>query len=210
MKKTLQNFIKKNDQMPLAAVLRNITPEEAVPVSDVLVENGFTVLEVTLPSPDSFETLKRIKEKHGDKIVLAAGTVLKPSEVSEVKAVGCDLVVSPNTNPDVIKETIKQDLVSVAGCQTPTEMFVGINAGTDIVKIFPPISVAYFNAMKSIAPKDTQFWPTGAMVENVADFFGAGALIMGTSPKLYMAGREVAQVGDYAKALTQAVRDYRS
>ena len=210
MKETLKRFHEKNDQMPLAAVLRGMPPEEALDVADALVENGFTILEITLNNPDPFESIKLIGERYGDKVLLAAGTVMHPDEVAKVKDLGCDLAVSPNFNADVVKETVKQGLVSVSGTQTPTEMFGALNAGADIIKIFPPIDVAYFNAMKSVAPAGTVLWPTGATVENVAGFFGAGATTMGVGPVLYKPGKSAKEVGDYAKALTQAVRDARS
>ena len=71
--------------MPLVAVLRGITPDEAVAVSDVLVESGFTIMEVTLNSPSPYESIQLMNKRHGDKISLGAGTVLKSTEVKMVK-----------------------------------------------------------------------------------------------------------------------------
>ena len=90
---------------PLIAILRGVTPLEAESVSEVLIESGISIIEIPLNSPKPFETIARMVEFHGDKGIFGAGTVLTEDEVSKVADVGGKIIVSPNSNPSIIKKT---------------------------------------------------------------------------------------------------------
>ena len=94
-----------NSRRPLIAILRGITPLEAESVSDVLIEAGIKIIEVPLNSPRPYETIERMVKFHGDKGIFGAGTVLKDDEVSKVADAGGNIIVSPNSNPLIIKKT---------------------------------------------------------------------------------------------------------
>ena len=193
-KASLQNFMDKNDQMPLVAVLRGITPDEAVAVSDVLVDSGFTIMEVTLNSPNPYDSIALMNQRHGDTIALGAGTVLQPNQVKRVKDAGGELIISPNLNVDVIHETVEQDMVSIPGCYTPSEAFVALDAGADVIKFFPAdtLGISFIKGVKAVLPKDTRICPTGGVnADNMGDFITAGATSMGMGSALYKAGKSL-------------------
>lgn len=211
-KATLDHFIEKNNVMPLVAVLRGITPDEAVAVSDVLVESGITIMEVTLNSPDPYESIQLMGQRHGSNIALGAGTVLKPDEVKKVKDAGGSLIISPNLNLDVVRETVAQGMVSIPGCYTPSEAFTALDTGADVIKIFPAdtLGISFITGIKAVLPTGTRICPTGGVnVQTVPDFIGAGVTSMGMGSALYKAGKSIEDIGTSAKDFVNAVHKAR-
>ena len=90
-----------------------------------------------LNSPDPLASIARLAASLGDRALIGAGTVLEPAQVAEVKAAGGRLIVSPNTNPTVIRATVAAGLVSSPGYFTPSEAFAAIEAGAHALKFFP-------------------------------------------------------------------------
>ena len=126
-----------NSRRPLIAILRGITPLEAESVSDVLIEAGIKIIEVPLNSPRPYETIERMVKFHGDKGVFGAGTVLKDDQVSKVADAGGNIIVSPNSNPLIIKKTKELNMLSFPGVFTASECFQALDAGADGLKFFP-------------------------------------------------------------------------
>jgi 2-dehydro-3-deoxyphosphogalactonate aldolase len=195
------------EQMPLIAILRGITPEEVEDISDALVDNGIIFMEVTLNSLNWEESLRRIKARHGDHIILGAGTVLSEVDVDRVKAVGGQVIISPNMDMGVIKRTKELGLVSVPGCYTPSECFTALKAGADILKIFPAdtLGVPFIKAISAVLPSGTPICPTGGVTaENMHTFMDAGVYAMGMGSALYKTGRSKEDVGVQATKLVKA------
>ena len=97
---------------PIIAILRGIKPIEAESVSEILIDSGIKIIEVPLNSPSPIETLNRMVDFHGDAGIFGAGTVLNIEQVEQVHATGAKLIVSPNTNVDVIKKTKQLGMIS--------------------------------------------------------------------------------------------------
>ena len=95
----LQAFM---DRLPLVAILRGITPEEAEPVGLALFEAGFTMVEVPLNSPDPLRSVEALARALGDRMLVGAGTVLTPEAVDEVAASGSRVMVAPNFDEAVV------------------------------------------------------------------------------------------------------------
>ncbi len=190
-------LLKLIEKMPLVAILRGITPEEAVPVSDVLVNAGFTFMEVTLNSPGWEESLRLMKGRHGSDIVLGAGTVLTPDEVDKVQAAGGQAIISPIMRVDVIRRSKELGLLSVPGCYTPTECFAALEAGADILKIFPAdtLGTPFIKAINAVLPDGTRICPTGGVkTENMKDFLDVGVSAMGMGSALYKPGKSLEDI----------------
>lgn len=175
----------------LVAILRGIHPHEAVAIGQVLVDAGFRAIEVPLNSPDAFSSIALLAGAFGDNTLIGAGTVLQPNEVDQVKAAGGQLIVSPNTNPEVIRRSKAADLVSMPGFATATEAFAAIDAGADGLKMFPAGAggVATLGALKSVLPADTPVYAVGGVgPTNMAEFAKAGAVGFGLGSNLYRPG----------------------
>ena len=201
------SILEQIDEAPLIAILRGITPEEAEPVSDILFAAGFRFLEVTLNSPDWEESLRRINRRHGDAILLGAGTVLTAKDVDKVRDAGGKAVISPNMNPAVIRKSREQGLLALPGCFTPSECFTALDAGADALKLFPAdcLGPAFLRAMKAVLPEGTRLCPTGGITPETLDSFReAGAWAAGTGSSLYRPGKSLEEIGKMAKAFSEA------
>ena len=93
----LARFNQAMQDLPLVAILRGLSPEECLPVGQVLVDAGFRLIEVPLNSPDPFESISFLAKHCSERALIGAGTVLSVADVARCRDAGSQLIVSPNT-----------------------------------------------------------------------------------------------------------------
>ena len=175
---------------PLVAILRGLTPAEAVPVGRALVDAGFRILEVPLNSPDPLASISALAHAVPQAWV-GAGTVLRRSEVGPVQAAGGRVIVSPNFDADVISEARDLGIVSLPGVATPTEAFAALEAGATGLKLFPAemIGPPVVKAIRAVLPRDALLLPVGGITPtSLAAYRAAGADGFGIGSALYTPG----------------------
>jgi len=194
--------------LPLVAVLRGITPPEVAGVADALSGAGFRILEVTLNSPQPFDSIRDLAARSGDACLVGAGTVIDPADVARVREAGGRLVVMPHADPAVIREAKRQGLVCIPGVATPTEAFAALAAGADALKMFPAegLAPAVLKAWRAVLPKATLVFAVGGMrPDNLAPWWEAGADGFGTGSNLYRPGATAQAVREAAHAYARAI-----
>jgi len=191
----------------LVAILRGITPTEAVAIADVLIDEGFEALEVPLNSPDPCASIRQIVERHGDRALVGGGTMLSIDDVDAVAAAGGRLMVSPNMRADVIAHANALGMITLPGVLTPTEAFAALEAGASGLKIFPasilgPSGIA---AMMAVLPKGTIIGAVGGVSDaNMAEYLRAGVRTFGIGTGVYRPSDSAETVRGRARALVAA------
>jgi 2-dehydro-3-deoxyphosphogalactonate aldolase len=195
--------------MPLIAILRGITPDEAVPVGGALVGAGFRVIEVPLNSPRPFESIHALNAAFGETCLVGAGTVTSPEAVAQAAAAGGRLIVMPHSDAAVVRAAKAAGLYCIPGVATPTEGFAALANGADALKLFPAeqLPPTVLRAWRAVFPSETIFIPVGGIrPDNLADFRAAGAAGFGLGSALYRPGMLPGDVGERASAFANAWR----
>jgi len=198
---TLRDYL---NAMPVVAILRGLSPDEAVDVAAVLVAAGIRIIEVPLNSPDPFVSINRIAVAHGDTCLVGAGTVLRAEDIDRVADAGGRLVVAPNFNVAVVSRARTLGMISAPGVQTPTEAFAALDAGADGLKLFPAeiIPPKAVRAMRAVLPTDTIVLAVGGIgADNMTAYRDAGVDGFGVGSSLYKPGMTIDDIGARARAL---------
>lgn len=209
MNETAKQFRMHLTRMPVVAILRGVRPDEALGIARALIAAGVRIIEVPLNSPDPLDSIEILaSEIQPDDALTGAGTVLTTAQVHAVRDAGGRLIVSPNTNPSVIKETKKLGLFSMPGFFTATEAFAALEAGADCLKLFPAETAppVYVKALRAVLPREVPLLAVGGVGDhNAADYRAAGATGFGVGSALYKPGMTAGDVFARARALTNAI-----
>jgi 2-dehydro-3-deoxyphosphogalactonate aldolase len=197
------------DECPLVAIVRGLTPDDAEATGDAVREAGIRIIEVPLNSPDPLKSIELLARKFGDSMLVGAGTVLTVSQVAQVRDAGGRIIVSPDTNTDVIAASAESGLVSSPGYFTPSEAFAAIHAGATGLKLFPAeaASPSVLKAQLAVIPKDVPVMAVGGIKpDNMRPWLDAGAAGFGLGSGLYKPGQSAAETLDKARAYVAGVR----
>lgn len=193
---------------PLVAILRGIRPEEAEAIGDVLVQAGLGIIEVPLNSPDPFDSITRLARRFGTRVLVGAGTVMRPADVDRVADAGGRLIVTPHADPALVRAAKARGMAAMPGFFTPAEAFGLLDAGADALKLFPAEggSPAMLRALRAVLPPGTMVLPVGGMdAGTMGAWRDAGAVGFGIGSALYRPGDSASTVADKAAALLAAL-----
>ena len=191
----------------LVAILRGVTPSEVEAIGKTVIAAGITKIEVPLNSPDPLKSISISSRTLGGDALIGAGTVLTVEDVHAVKNAGGSLIVSPNCETDVIKETKVLDMASYPGVMTPTECFTALQAGATGLKLFPGtlIGPEGLKALRAVLPQSTELLAVGgAAPNNFAAWQQAGVDGFGIGSALYKPGDDATAVRKKANLIVEA------
>jgi 2-dehydro-3-deoxyphosphogluconate aldolase / (4S)-4-hydroxy-2-oxoglutarate aldolase len=148
-----------------------------VPYVRAMVDGGARVVEVTMTTPGVLEMFRALAKEFGDEISTAAGTVLDAAAAREAIAAGARVIVSPAVVPEVIATAHRYGAACYAGAFTATECLTAVQAGADMVKIFPAAVAgpAYMTNLRMVYPEINLIPSGGISLDNAADFIRSGA-----------------------------------
>ena len=194
-------------QRELIAILRGIEPSEVHDITQVLIGAGITKIEVPLNSPQPFQSIEKMVNTFGSDTTIGAGTVLHQDQVKTLAEIGCQMVISPNADPDVIRASKTAGLLSYPGVFTPTECFSALNNGADGLKFFPAFKLGLdgFQALKAVLPKSAKTYAVGGVgAPDFKAWKAAGVTGFGVGSNLYKPGMSVADIASNAATLVAA------
>ena len=193
----------------LVAVVRAKNKEQGEKVIDAIVAGGINFIEITMTmdegNPVEFIQFMSEKYRNNEKIVIGAGTVLDPETARAVILAGANYVVSPGLNVETIKLCNRYRVPMLPGVMSPTEAITALEAGCDIIKVFPGnvVGPGAISSFKGPLPQG-DFMPSGGVdVDNVDKWIKAGACAVGTGSSL----TKGAKTGDFA-AVTAKAREF--
>ncbi|TCW76380.1 2-dehydro-3-deoxy-6-phosphogalactonate aldolase [Burkholderia sp. SRS-46] len=194
---------------PLVAILRGITPADAVAHGHALYEAGFRIVEVPLNSPAPFDSIAALRRALPDDAIVGAGTVLRPEYVDRVQDAGGALIVMPHSDGAVIRRARERGLASAPGVATPTEAFAALANGADVLKMFPAeqLGVEVVKAWRAVIDRAVPLLPVGGVTpDNMRPFLAAGANGFGLGSALYRPGQSADATAANARAFVAGLR----
>ena len=198
----------------IVAVVRAENAEKAMRITDACIEGGVAAIELTFTVPQAHRVIEELAKKYtSDQIILGAGTVMDAETARTAILSGAEYIVSPYFNADTVKLCNRYRVPCMPGAMTIKEVVEAMEAGADIVKIFPGevFGPKIIKAIKGPIPY-AKMMPTGGVnVDNVGEWIKAGAVAVGAGGAL-TAG---AKTGDYAsitrigKEFVQKIKEAR-
>ena len=161
----------------LCMIMRGQTVEETLNTCNALIDGGAKLIEVAFTTPNVSEVISKLKNQHGDNIVISAGTVRTALQAGIAADAGAQVIVAPNFCEAVVKEAVKRGCVSMPGCITPTEIVDALECGADLIKLFPcyPFGPQYIGYINEPIPQ-AKMVPAGKVtLDNMKEYYDHGA-----------------------------------
>ncbi len=198
--------LKRIEETGIVAVVRAENPEGALKIADAVKAGGIQAIEITMTVPGAVEVIKKLADTYRNKeILIGAGSVLDAETARSCILAGAEYIVGPATDEDMIKLCNRYQKAVMPGAMSVTEVVKAMEAGADVVKIFPAtlFGPKIISAIKGPIPH-APLLPTGGVnVDNVADWIKAGSFAVGVGSAL-SAG---AKTGDYEQ-VTETAKEF--
>jgi 2-dehydro-3-deoxyphosphogluconate aldolase/(4S)-4-hydroxy-2-oxoglutarate aldolase len=170
----------------LVAIIRADVSEHAERIAEACAKGGVTVLEITFTVPGAAKIIETLSKDYRDQMTVGAGTVLDPETARIAILSGAKFVVSPALNPETARLCNRYQIPHMPGTGTVKEIIEAMEAGADIIKIFPSegLGPGFVRAVRSPLPQ-AQLMPTGGVsLDNVTEWIQAGCVAVGVSGHL--------------------------
>lgn len=194
-------------RLPLVAILRGIQPDQVLAHGQALVDAGFDTLEVPTNSPGWADSVAALVAAFGDRAMVGAGTVLDNHHLDALQGAGGRLVVTPHTDPELVREAAARGLHTLIGFATASEAFAALRAGAHGLKLFPAgvLGPAQAKALRAVLPRQTPLYAVGGVrPDNLAEYLAAGCQGAGLGSELYRPGQTPQETAERAAAYVRA------
>lgn len=210
-----EQTISRIQRCKIIAVLRGVKGERLIPMAEALQSGGIDCIEICFDpqggqsEQDIAAQISMLTGRFGDTLCVGAGTVTEVRQVSAASSAGAAFIVSPGTLPQIIAAAKAEDLVSVPGAFTPTEILTAHQLGADIVKLFPAsfLGTEYIEQIRKPIGPIRLMANGGVSVWNMRAFLDAGCFAVGIGKNL--TGEVFRPVCDYG-VLAETAAAYRA
>jgi 2-dehydro-3-deoxyphosphogluconate aldolase/(4S)-4-hydroxy-2-oxoglutarate aldolase len=183
-------------------------PAVSVGVLKALYAAGIRAVEYTNRGEaalENFEALKEVRDNELPELLLGIGTIKRKKEAKAFIKAGADYIISPGMIEEVAEAAIKEDILWIPGCMTPSEIIKAEETGAKFVKLFPGnlLGPGFVSAVRELFP-EVLFMPTGGVEvnkDNLSAWFKSGVVAVGMGSKLIT--KEILENKDYAMLTTK-------
>ncbi|WP_308638339.1 bifunctional 4-hydroxy-2-oxoglutarate aldolase/2-dehydro-3-deoxy-phosphogluconate aldolase [Paenibacillus silvisoli] len=182
----MSQMLERLQQEKIVAIFRYIEDQYADQAAEALLAGGITLMEITMNTEGAAGMISRWREKYGSQAGIGAGTVLDLDMAKEAVAAGSQFLISPNLDEAVVEYGYANGVPVWPGVMTPTEIVRAWKAGAEAVKVFPMATLGwkYLSEIRAPLDKIPMLATGGVDLDNIADYFKAGACAVGMGSKL--------------------------
>lgn len=202
----MNEVLKQIEKIGIVPVVVLNDAKDAEPLAKALCEGGLPCAEVTFRTEAAEECIRIMSEKFPEMLV-GAGTVLTTDQVDRAVAAGAKFIVSPGTNPRIVKYCVERNIPITPGTANPSDVEQALENGLDVVKFFPAEPLGGLKLIKAMAAPyvGVKFMPTGGInANNVREYLAYDRILAcGGS---WMVSNDLVKAGDFAK-ITELTRE---
>ena len=198
----------------IVAVVRATSGEQAAKIAAACIAGGVTAIEITFTVPGAHRVIEELKASFNeDELIVGAGTVLDSETARAAMLAGAGYIVSPGFDRATCALCNRYQIPYMAGCMTPTEIIAALEAGSDVIKLFPGSAFGpdYVKAILGPLPQ-ARMMPTGGVsLENVDRWIKNGCIAVGVGGQLTAGAKtgNYQEITDTAKAFVQKIKEAR-
>lgn len=170
----------------LMAVIRSDSATQARGICTALAQGGVNLLEIAVNCDHGADAIRNVREDARPGVIVGAGSVLSAKSAAAACDAGAAFLVSPAFNTGVHAVAREREVLYVPGILTPTEIMTCMDAGLELLKLFPAglHGPGYLQDLKGPFP-NLKIMPTGGVnLSNLKEFTDAGAWCIGVGGSL--------------------------
>ena len=197
----------------LIVIVRGVEKEKLIPLCEAMYDGGVRLVEITFDMKGSVtpeqtsENIRMLTDAFEGRMLIGAGTVVTVEQAKAAYRGGAKYLISPNTDERIIRFANENNIVSIPGALTPTEIVNAYNYGADFVKVFPSdsLGLGYIKAVRAPLSHIPMLCVGGVNENNVADFLKTGISGVGVGSNIVK--KSMIDSGDYA-SITKLAKVY--
>jgi len=213
----IEAAIQKIQDIGIIPVVRAANVDEARRAVDAICLGGISIIEITMTVPNAPAMIAQLVRELGDSVLTGAGTVTTAEQAGICMDAGAQFLVSPGLSPAIVQAAARRSILAIPGALTPTEVMAALDAGAQVIKIFPCSSAGgpkHIKALRAPFP-EARFVPTGGVnLSNASEYLAGGVFALGVGADLVdlaaLRRKETSKIVDTARALVAAVREARA
>jgi 2-dehydro-3-deoxyphosphogluconate aldolase/(4S)-4-hydroxy-2-oxoglutarate aldolase len=183
--------------------IRVSSADDAFFAAETVIGSGIPIVEITMTVPGAIEILESLRKRHPEAVV-GAGTVFNATVARQCLAAGAMFITSPGLDPAIVSAAKEGQVAALPGALTPTEVMAALNAGADMIKIYPCSQVggaAYVKALTAPFPRVPFIAAGGVNQQTATHFIEAGASALGIGEDLIPHAAIASRKADWIREL---------